>query len=513
MKKSLLTILLPFLASGVKATTYDQVLAEYNGGVLGSVNNCGVNFSAAPQYLRGAGSVQMLGPGEYLYGMSSLGETGIVSVLKNGDVYYSPDGLNMAGGGSTVSLGNVGSFDDFSEKPYVVEVEDEEKVIVQKRSSFGGTSIDVFDSSGIVFSFNHGGLIFIGSVNGKVISQTTEGDIYSFESIADIISWSGAEFIETSSKTVEAVSSYNGGLLTMADGELYYSPDTDYLLTGSEVENLYSESNGKISQVVVVSEESTYIPISSSDITFFISIENDHIVYSTEEGYVFSDGEVAISPIDTDRLKSSLQENTIMDALEIDKSVDILNYRKGEEYGSGYFIAENVVNETSGIVLGLNGRPATVELYDKGWSGFEYKWRFQGEVTGSFSHVYDGSFIGENEMRIEANNSCAVVAAVTYENLSPYEFSVGLGGIYGLSEGDSTLLPVFGGQKPYTQWSMLNAFFSACDLISGFGVDSDELEEYGCPKNSPTEYTIPEFNPNGGQHFKFINGELVWSTL
>ncbi|WHI47295.1 hypothetical protein ACJJIE_06410 [Microbulbifer sp. TRSA001] len=514
MKKSLFSILLPFLASGVHATTYDQVLAEYNGGVLGSVNNCGVNFSVAPQYLRGAGSVQMLEPGEYFYGISALGEAGVVSVLKNGDVFYSPDGLNMAGGGDTVSLGNVGSYDDFSEKPYVVEVEGEEKVIIQKRSSYGGTSIDVFDSSGIVFSFSHGGLKFIGSVNGKIITQTTEGDIYSLESIEDIISWSGAEFIENSSKTVEVVTSYNGGLLTMADGGLYYSPDANYLLTGSAVENLHSEDNGNISQVIVVSEEPTYIPIANSDITFFIPVENDHIVYSTFDGAIIMDGETTLSPIDTESLKSSLQQNTIIDAFEIDKTVDMLNYRKGEEYGSGYFIAENVVNETSGIVLGLNGRPATVELFDKGWSGFEYKWRYQGEVTGTFSHIYDGSFIGENEMRVEANNSCAIVAAVTYENLTPYEFSIGMSGIYGLPEGNSEFPLIIGDAGSDTQWPMLNAFFASCKMISkielfGKSIDSDKLESYGCP----TGYTIPVFNPDAGQHFKFIDGELVWSTL
>ncbi|WP_444908806.1 hypothetical protein [Microbulbifer sp. TRSA005] len=518
MNKTFSAICLSLISNSVLASTYDQILAEYNGGVIGSVNNCGVNFSVAPQYLRGAGSVQMHAPGEYFYGISSLGEAGVVSVVKNGDVFYSPNALDLSGGGSTIKLGNVGSFDNFSVRPSVVEVEDEAKVLIL-REKFGALSVDVFNSSGPLGSYFFTMYDFIGYANGDIFAQTKEGDIRSFGSINDLISSTGSKFIENTSKAIQAVRSYNGGVLTVADGGLYYSSNADKLIGGENVENLYPENNGKIDEVIVVSGEPKYIPIAASDPMFFIPVKNDNIVYTTKEGAINWNAESALHPVNLDLLKRKLPDNSIWDAYEIDRSVNLLNFRKGKEYGAGFFAAESVLNETTGIAVGLNGRPATVELYDKGWHDWEYKWRSKGEVTGSFSYVYDGSFIGENEIKVEANNSCAIVAAVTYEKLTPFQFSQSLGSIYGMAEGSSGSLPGFGshGVIPYTKWPMLNSFFSACNLISGinilgFDLNKDKLARYGCPKKSPTEYTIPDFNPNAGQHFNFTNGEVVWDT-
>lgn len=512
MNKLILSVIFYFfVASSASAFTYNQILAEYNGGIIGSLNNCGVNFSVAPQYLRGAGSVSLQPPGEYYYAISALGESGIVSIVNNGDVFYSPNGLNLSGGGSTVHLGKVEEVSSFSERPSIVEIKDEGKVLIQTVRKRAVSRVIVVDSSGVQDSYVTANWRFIGYSNGKIFSQDPLGNVYLFESLYDQKNFINAKYIETTSKAIQSIKDYNQGRLILADGSLYYSWDRDKLLSGENVENLYPENNGKITQMVVIPDAPNFVPVANMDVTFFVPISNDNVVFATQEGSVKWNNKVALRPINLESIQEQLEGVFSPGLVQIEESPAILEFRGRKEYGSGFFVGSSIYNFTAGVVLGLNGKPATVELLDKGWSGFEYKWRSRGEVTGFFAHGYDNNYIGENEIRIDADYSCTAVAAVSFEHLDPYQFELKMDNFFTRSETHTSGVPGLPVPVPITKWSLVNAFLSACDKIKKikFIGSKIDLNEYGCP-DFPEEYEIPIFNPNGGQQFKIINGDVVW---
>ncbi len=521
--KYILTIILLCLGLKVYAYEYNQILTAYNGGVIGSLNNCGVNYSANPKYLRGAGSISLQAPGKKFHSISRIGESGIIAVSVEGDdghIYYSPDGLNLSGGGNTTFLGKVPRFPIRQQGRIVfvipvtgiisAEVEAENKVLLLSPQ---GKLMTVSSTSVEYFSFQSH-VKFIGYANGKIYKQLLSGEIYTYGSISDLVGDNPLEYVETSSSTIRNIKSYGDGVLTLVDGSLYYSNSSDKLLTGPGVSNIYPDRNNTIANFEVISGEQLFIPIQSSNVSSSPQ-ENGNIILAHEDGEISLNNETAIRPLNVQVLKSYLAESL---GLSVDSKIlksTILNYGESESYGSGFFIGKGVDDVTMAIAVGLNGLPATVHILDRGWSNWEYRWRNKGERTGAFNHEYSGDIIGENNMKVIANHSCTAVVSVTDTNLSPFEYNTSLdASFFGKASGynNNSVLPgVSLGID--TGWNVVDWYLTTCGWIDNglgkLGV-SVSSEDYGCTPNSEDWRPTPTFKLYGGTQFTIVNNELVW---
>ncbi len=469
MRNSILVLLFCMaFSSHANDFTYNQLLAEYRGGVIGSLNNCGVNLATNPRFLRGAGSVSLQAPGEEFLKITSLGERGVISITKSFNVYYSPDALNLSGGGSTVSLGGVLTglpityhpdiglningrpLDTFSKRSInLFEVPAENIAIITISLDDLYTSIIKVDATN--FSVIPSTPIkFLGYANNRIYSQYISGAIYSFSSTSDFLNNNNGEYIETSDKVIEGLKPFNGGLLTVADGILYHSTSTK-LLSGSNVELMYPKMQEKITQMITIAGETSYIPISVGDITIIIPQEkNDQIVLALNDGSVVWGNKKVLSPIENEQYELELEyayylsENSwnpltfdgfVFEVLngrrELSTKVEttFLNYGENKEYGNGFHVGDSDIT-TSGSVIGFNGLPTTVRIdNEKTVNG----WRNKGEKTGMFSHGYSDKYIGlGNKMRVVANHSCTIITAVTFkEKITDLEYEGSLSRLYG----------------------------------------------------------------------------------
>jgi hypothetical protein len=566
--KSTLVILLYFIFSSLAYSfEYKQVLAEYNGAVIGSLNNCGVNLSTNPKYLRGAGSVSLQDPGEEFLGITAFGERGIISVTKSKDVYYSPDALNLAGGGDTKYLGHINSnIISLS----LFEVANENIAIIHlNEGNDSSTVLKVRSNSLDIVSYKPSK--FMGYADNKVFIQKFSGAIFSYPSIHDYLSNKNAQYIETTEKTIENIKSFNAGILTLADGSLYYST-IKKLISGSDVQFMYPNIQRKITQMITVAGDTTYIPIVSGDITFFIPQANDHIILALKDGSIIWNNKKVLSITSATEIENQLaymlykldfpynslpydifvhlRLNGEIDSVENVK-VNFLNYGQSKEYGNSFFLAENIEDQTMGLVMGFNGLPTTVKVEDKGWSGFQYKWRGRGNRTGTFDHTYDSSWIGENKMRIKATHSCSVVAAIEFNNIltplqtnfTELELSAAINKFLNFNLED-TISSVFNKTKTINStfdfndivlsdrtfgfgWDMLDHYFAACDYLDNKYLSKQDYYKYACPEpvtigdvliyddwgrsTITTPQGLYEYQSELTPQFKFVNGELVWT--
>lgn len=533
MGKIKLALLMLVISIGVKVNAYDynQILTEYNGGIIGSLNNCGVNLSANPKYLRGAGSISLQSPGTEYLSITKLGEAGVVSVTKATNVFYSPDGLHLSGGGNTISLGKMPtSLWEFwtmnhaagvgmwtgqnltAKKVFSVEVKDENKVLLFAPFERSDDVLMVVSSSEAQHVSLNEGTSFIGYAHGKIYQQKNTGEIYTYQSIDDLLNYNPERYIETSTKNIEAIKSFNSGVLTLADGSLYYSEDMNKLLSGGGIENKYSSHNGSIANMEVIpNEEILTFNINGNEI--LIPTKKDNVILAHGDGKISWDGEVVIKPVNIDALKSYLVQSLgLSSGARLVKS-DMLNYNDSVKYGSGTFVGASVNDATMAIAVGLNGLPATVNIEDKGWTNWEYKYRSKGKRTGAFNHEYGGEIIGDNKMKVIASHSCTAVVSVTDTNLTPFEYNTSLDASFGniSSYSSNNVLPGL----PLginTGWTAMDWYLTACEWVGdnidkvGLSVDS---EDYGCTPN-PEAWRPTVFDPKGGTQFSIVNDQIVW---
>jgi hypothetical protein len=509
------------LGVNVNAYNYNQILTEYNGGIIGSLNNCGVNFSGHPKYIRGAGSVSLQAPGTNFETITALG-TGLVTTIRADDLshfkmYYSPNGLDLSGGGDTIYLGIVYT----PKKQNPIEIKDENKVLLltyipEKIVGQSGhviparAELRTIDSSGIEKDYIYTDTRFIGYASGKIYRQNDNGDIFTYTSISDLLINNYTGNIESSTKKITSIKAYNNASLTLADGNLYYSKSADKLLAGPLVENIYPTRNGSISNMEVISDEKEFIPILSSDITIFVPVQKQYIILAHNDGKISRNGETIIQPVNIQELKSHLAQSLgLPHDANIVKST-ILNYGESKKFGSGYFVGVGAEDKTMAIAVGLNGLPATVKIQDKGWSNFEYRWRNKGERKGAFNHEYSGDILGENEMKVIANHSCTALVTVTNTSLTPIEFNTSIDAGFGNVSGHNDFSPIPGiALGINTGWNVLDWYLKACDWIDKTGIPGVDLEDYGCSVY-PETWRPTVFDPKGGTQFRIENERLIW---
>ena len=524
--KLLISVFLLCFLSRANAYDYNQILAEYHGGIIGSVNNCGVNLSHNPRYLRGAGSLSLQSPGTVFEAITALGKSGVVSVTGDGIVFYSPNGLNLSGGGDTVLLDAVASAYSFESLPLpreyiqylgtknIVEVKNEGKVLIHSSYSFLGASLMVVDANGVLHNDAISDVKFIGYASNKIYYQNTAGEIYTYASVNDLLADYNPKYVETSAKTIETIASYKGGLLTVADGSLFYSPSTQSLLSGAGVENLYPDNNGSITQMIVIAGTPSYIPISNLDVDFVVETKPENIVMSLRDGKLSWNGKSALEPINIPMLKLRLSSSFyIYSGIDV-IDAKFLDYGRSQKYGSGFFVLKESANNTVALAIGLDGSPTTVKLEDKGWDSFQYKWREKGERTGYFSQEHGGRYIGDNEIKVTANHSCTALAAITYTDHTSFKFEKDIDAFFNLyKSSNSSSLPGFAVPDLNTGWPILDNYLFACSLIDSidlpFGINASKLSKYGCPDHI-REWRPGVFNPNEGARFVIIDNEVVW---
>src|SRR5690606_32559575 len=79
--------------------------------------------------------------------------------------------------------------------------------------------------------------------------------------------------------------------------------------------------------------------------------------------------------------------------------------------------------QATAVAFDFAGNPATVDVYDKGWSGMEYKWRYKKTSTGIFSQSTKVNVLGDDGVLVRPSSGCAIIAAVTSTEIPDETFS------------------------------------------------------------------------------------------
>jgi len=194
--------------------------------------------------------------------------------------------------------------------------------------------------------------------NEGLLTYTNDQIIVS-SNTSNVVTGSGTNVLNTSGKTISSVlqrggAGYERGLLVAyTDGTSYFSEDGQNLVGG-----------GKTSQITS--------PFNTSDIRSELNAYLKNERHST-----YSDGNTAV----VDSIK-----------------VSILNKGESEEFSKNFIVGKSGTEGSSAVsaIAGqLDGDPATVKVYNKGWSNWQYKWRYQGKQTGLIEHSYDAQVIAD----------------------------------------------------------------------------------------------------------------------
>src|SRR5690606_33748015 len=94
----------------------------------------------------------------------------------------------------------------------------------------------------------------------------------------------------------------------------------------------------------------------------------------------------------------------------------------------------------------------TVDVYDKGWSGWEYKWRYRSTSEGVFSQTTNQNYLGDDGVLVRPKSGCAIIVAATSEVLPNENFQ------------PSSLIS-FGVGSNGVDWNFVVDAKSACNLL------------------------------------------------
>lgn len=467
---SLTLTLSVFLASPSNAFTYDHKLIEYGGGIISQLNNCGVSYSPDGMFLRGTEgkSTKLDTKGEIESFIQY--KKGIVSILSDRRVRFSPDPSNLdkgkivlrvqeSDGGPPMNgrlreqvMGSMGN------PTLRISKHNDSVIIFTGRVAY---KIDNIDSPNVNIKRTGYGPINYGvSVNNTIYLQYEGGDVEMSNSFSDI----GARkhIVDRSAPPISEIIPYREGIATIAGttaGEkVYYSNSKTNVTTGPNVKILYSGTDdirhilnfgGKDgeSSGLIGSFANGYVVYSP---TGEIGLEHKTaFVLPTYDPFTGTSGEAyeqdIVTPrrnsyflakpinkqdvaIQLDRHISNMDSPLIASALRQEEiNIHLLNRFQSVELAENFFLGESGGGSVvTGLLIDISGKAASVKLSDKGWSGGEYKWRYRGVRTGEVNHTNDGGkIIGDTGIKIEAHQGCTVIAALEQidGSVDPFEKS------------------------------------------------------------------------------------------
>lgn len=439
-EKPLLILFFLYLAmSSVKvfAFNYNQKLIVHDDTFIAQLNNCGVHQTAG-RYIRGNSRVAtIVNQKEVLY-FTNL-EDGVASILVGGDIYFSPNGKHLDGGGSSYKIGNVpGSIQNL--------VGHRQNLIAHTK--IGSTNyIYLFEnaksSARIQTSFATSAFSIVGVVGDYLYIQLPDASVrftyYSQELRSPtVLSRANAN----GSGQVRQIIQYRRGAAVLSDSGIYYSTDKAQLTSGPAVKILQTNTSHvrQIANKDGTSADETYtVTVDVYEGTGFVGRQNEVTtiaVDGTRGLYTaLNNGNTYYSPSGNNLLGGGgstlvtrgITPEMIRDHLKTYKeqlgdaapdNIDeirswVLSDGESVELGQGSNILLKDLR-FAGWMQDFAGYPATLRLYDKGWDNWEYKWRDMGLQTGTMDVKTNGSEIFDLGIKAKAVGGCAIVAAIKF---------------------------------------------------------------------------------------------------
>jgi hypothetical protein len=225
-------------------------------------------------------------------------------------------------------------------------------------------------------------------------------------------------------ESIKRIQGYDGGILTHAGNDVYISSSRYQSVTGASVRCL--PVSGK--QVASIIQRQGDVNRFGYPMGLLVAFTDGTTYFSPDGKNISAGGRTAqvTRPFNTKRVEDilnrylELERNSGLYANDnvyvSDTRVDLLNRGQRQEYSDNFFLGNSGSTGTSAIsalASHLDGTPATVRVWDKGWSNWQYRWRDRGTQTGLISHSYDASsVIADLGIRLRAETGCSVVVAI-----------------------------------------------------------------------------------------------------
>lgn len=502
------------LVSPVSALAFDyyQQLIVHKGSVISQLNSCGVhrvdNLSLATNAsgnISASELVQQLGVGTtsfsgFLRGMTGsepkvnngniahfvpFGD-GVVSWATNGDIYYSPTGRNLDGGDKSKLLWNI------------------HHPNMKNLATYGGSVIlrgegsaskynyltvigNALQSNKSMRRFTINGIAFIGAYKGGIYVQHNDGRVGFSASLSSLNNVFSMPIVAPAgSPRIHQIIDYKGGALFVASDGIYASQRAQEVFTGPNVQKLHSGNPGFTS----VANYGGLENIESHTVTLDKYINEQHVsrekrvnkvkkegslglLVALKDGYIYHspDGKNLVGggktvtvagPVDTQALKDAFRFYR-QRALGLDQWQDPPNFNIKVFLANSWdsvklvntdwsFGSQGIQQVANGFAFDFAGNAATVDVYDKGWSGWEYKWRYRSTSEGGFSQTTNQNYFGDDGVLVRPKSGCAIIVAATSEVLPNENFQ------------PSSLIS-FGVGSNGVDWNFVVDAKSACNLL------------------------------------------------
>jgi hypothetical protein len=429
---------------------YNQKMIEYKGGIISQLNNCGVNYSSSGIFTRGYSNLTagLSKPENTVIDFKKFGN-GLISILDDGRLLLDEAGKSLDGSQSItlkkidLTIRSRYPVDDASVLGLSVQDNYVAVLTSNKLHLFlvdHGQIVSEYSSN---FSYQYqviGGwrpvygdavVRYAEVINNQFYLQYSNGDVKKANSIRDLMSTKTLVMYKKSVPTIRQIIPYKFGVATLfKDSKIIYSSNPSDILEG---EVIYGGAK-PVSSILNYAGDAVAYGTSSLLVAFI----DGRVIYSPDGLNLEGGGNSReiTSPINTSELTEQLKyqlKNYETDRLgayvtEVKTSVRLLNKGSSTEYDGTWFIGMDGINRIFVKAVSFSGIPVTMEVYDKGWDGIEYKWRDRGSQVGTILHTHTNSKVGETEIKLKAKDSCAVLIGVSQagETPNPISFNVSI---------------------------------------------------------------------------------------
>lgn len=212
-------------------------MVTYNGGIITAFSDRGVYFSPDGRNLGGGGSTVRVYDGSQTVLRMMLYRGGVLTAFSGGSVYFSPDGNDLGGGNLTTRVYS-GTETVVAMMPYrdgVMTAFSNNTVYYSpdgQNLGGGGNTTTVYDGP-------QGVLAMIPYDNG-VITAFSGAGIYFSPDGSNLGGGGNTEKVYDGSQLVQGMIPYSGGVLTaFRSGGIYFSPDGKFLGGGGNSQRVY----------------------------------------------------------------------------------------------------------------------------------------------------------------------------------------------------------------------------------------------------------------------------------
>ncbi|MDF3013062.1 MAG: hypothetical protein K0Q78_1266, partial [Cellvibrio sp.] len=278
-KNFVFSAIILIIALPASAFTYNQKMIEYKGGVISELNNCGPAYSDGGKYLLGQRnlSAKLTKTSNNISSFEKVAD-GVVSVLENGEIFFSLDGRYLDGGGGTIKLTTIenryvtqvtkfgAEYENYintsgvlGNQFFVLQTKKDKdyftnKVVGQSCTYVGrvktcknvyesayGSQVLVFDlPSGSMQKFIYKSASrrmnkVLGASNGVVYVQFSNGDIGSFSSLGMLNGIDTISILHSIAPSITKVIPYRHGLLAYNKNSVFWSSNASQIVSGSGV--------------------------------------------------------------------------------------------------------------------------------------------------------------------------------------------------------------------------------------------------------------------------------------